>query len=102
MSRGDSVFMPDASASLSDNPYFQNGLVLDLLAWRIISLEKANTMWIDPQVEARRVTQSNRQRQIDETVARWQQQYQSSGHRVALKWPHCVYPVLTEGFTLDD
>ena len=85
--------MPDGSDTLSGNPYFENGMVLELLSWNIIDRKRADTMWIDPEKEARRVTVSRNQ--IATTIARWQRQYQESGHRVALRWPHCVYPPLT-------
>ena len=92
--------MPDGGRDLASNPYYQNGLTLDLLCWSLISREKANRLFVDPYKEARRVTHSTRTLQIEETVARWMKEYSESGHRVALKWPHTVFPVLPEGFTL--
>ena len=85
--------MPDGSEALSGNPYFENGVILDLLSWNIIDRKEADKMWINPEQEARRVTVSRNQ--IATTIARWQRQYEESGHRVALRWPHCVYPPLT-------
>ena len=85
--------MADGSDTLCDNPYFENGMILELLVWGVIDRAKADTMWCDPEKQARLVTRSRNQ--VATTITRWQRQYQESGHRIALRWPHCVYPPLT-------
>ena len=92
--------MPDGSPDLASNPYFQNGLTLDLLCWSMISQEHANTLFIDPYQEARRVTQSSQGSKIEETVNRWKREYTESESRVSLRWPHTVFPPLPGGFSL--
>ena len=85
--------MADGGDTLSDNPYFENGMILELLVWGVIDRAKADTMWCDPEKKVRLVVRSRNQ--YATTIARWQRQYQESGHRIALRWPHCVYPPLT-------
>ena len=88
--------MPDGGTDLASNPYYHNGLTLDLLCWSFISREKANSLFIDPYKEARRVTRSINKSIIEEEVLRWQTEYTESGSRVSLRWPHTVFPPLPE------
>ena len=78
------------------NPYYHNGLTLDLLCWSLISREEANRLFIDPYKEARRVTKSIQVFVIEEEVLRWQKEYTQSESRVSLRWPHTVFPPLPE------
>ena len=86
----------DLSSNLSSNPYFQNGLTLDLLCWSLISREQANSLFIDLHKEARRVTKSIKVSEIEEVVAQWKKEYTESESRVSLRWPHTVFPPLPE------
>ena len=92
--------MTDESPDLACNPYFQNGMTLDLLSWSMITLEHATRIFINPHQEARRVTQSSQGSKIEETVNRWKREYTESGSRISLRWPHTVFPPLPEGFSL--
>ena len=94
--------MPGGSPDLTHNPYFQNALTLDLISWRLLSLERAAKLWVDPYLEARRVTGSEEEGVIEETVEGWRREFSQSGHRVAERWPHAIFPVLPEDFSLSD
>ena len=88
---------------LASNPYYQNGLTLDLLCWSLISREEANRLWVDPYKEAKRISKSvqgDQWSEIEEQVLRWQKEYTESETSVSLRWPHTVFPPLPKDYHL--
>ena len=91
--------MPNTPPGLGANPFFNNGLVLDLIAWNIISVARAGALFANPRLEARKLTRSADESVIENKVQEWAREYSESGCRVAVRWPHPIYPPLTEGFS---
>ena len=86
------------TTDLTSNPYYQNGLTLDLLCWSLITREEANGLFVDPYEEARRIKRTIQVSEIEEQVTRWKREYTESGSRISLRWPHTAFPPLpTEG-----
>ena len=88
--------MTQEGGDLSANPFFNDALVLDLLSWDIVTRSEADNLFIDPWEEAERVERTELRAVINARVLRWQEEFASSSSAVVRRWPHTVFPPLSD------
>ena len=103
------------NSGLTSNPFYQNGLILDLLAWGLLEKEEASAKFQDPLLKAEELERTGLRaprywsreysgqvpEEIQEKlevserrVSYWQKEYERSEAPTALRWPHTVFPPL--------
>ena len=88
--------MNQEGVDLSTNPFFQNALVLDLLSWDIVSRSEADSLFITPWAEAEKVEKTGLRAVVNVRVLRWQLDFAACTSEVARRWPHAVFPLLSQ------